>query len=129
MKVLLDTHAVLWFWWDDPQLPAHAKSVICDPTVQKFVSLATPWEVVIKVALKKLDLGTPYPGYFRQHMQRTNFDWLSLTERHFEVLLYLPHHHGDPFDRMIISQALAESMPVISGDVKFDPYSVTRIWN
>ena len=129
MKVLLDTHTTLWFWWDDPRLSPHAKSVIGDPLVHKFVSLATPWEVAIKVNLKKLDIGGAYPGFFRQHMQRTFFDWLGFTENHFNGLLNMPKHHGDPFDRMMISQSLFEAMPIISADVQFDAYGITRIWN
>ena len=129
MKVLLDTHTVLWFWWDDPQLSPAAKTMIEDPSVHKYVSLAVPWEVAIKVSLKKLDLGGPYQGFFWQHMQRTYFDYLGFREEHFEGLLDLPKHHGDPFDRMMISQSLRESMPIVSNDVKFDAYGVTRIWN
>lgn len=62
--VLLDTHTVLWFWWDDPKLSPAAKVVICDPQVRKWVSLITPWEVAVKVSLNKLDIGGPYPGFF-----------------------------------------------------------------
>lgn len=129
MKLLLDTQTVLWFWWDDPRLCARAKAAVSDPANQKFVSLATPWEVAIKVSLKKLDIGGPYPGFFRQHMARTNFDWLPFTEDHFNGLLAMPFHHRDPFDRLLISQARMEKLPLVSSDAIFDAYGVTRIWN
>ncbi len=129
MKLLLDTHAVLWFWWDDPRLSVRAKALICDPANRKLVSVASPWEVAIKVSLKKLDIGGPYPGFFRQHMTRTFFDWLPITEDHFNGLLAMPFHHRDPFDRLLISQARMEKVPVVSIDTIFDAYGVTRIWN
>lgn len=129
MKLLLDTHTVLWFWWDDPKLSAHAKTVISDPANHKFVSIATPWEVAIKVSLKKLVIGGPYPGFFRMHMTRTYFDWLPLNEDHFNGLIDLPFHHRDPFDRLLIAQALAEGMPIVSADTILDAYSVNRIWD
>ena len=74
MTLLLDTNTVLWFWWDDPQLSATAKALICDPANRKLVSTATAWEVAIKVSLKKLDIGGPYRGFFHQHMVRNNFE-------------------------------------------------------
>jgi len=126
--VLLDTHAVLWFWWDDPQLSAAAGAVIRDPQTRKLVSLVTPWEVAIKVSLNKLDLGGPYPGFFPQHMARTYFEWLLPTEAHFCRLAVLPFHHRDPFDRVLAAQALTEGVALVSRDAAFDPYGVTRIW-
>lgn len=129
MKLLLDTHTVLWFWWDDPQLSVTAKTVISDPDNQKFVSLATPWEVAIKVSLKKLDIGGPYTGFFRQHMLRTYFEWLPLRDNHFDNLIALPFHHRDPFDRLLVAQALSEGLPIVGADAVFDAYGVTRIWD
>ncbi len=82
MTLLLDTQVVLWFWWADPKLSAAALALITDPANRKLVSVATPWEVAIKVSLKKLDLGAPYPGFFPQHMLRNNFEWLPMTDAH-----------------------------------------------
>ncbi len=128
MRLLLDTHAVLWFWWDDPRLSTEARKAIRDPANQKLVSPATPWEVAIKVSLKKLDIGGPYLGFFPQHMLRTSFEWLPMTDEHFAALADLPFHHRDPFDRLIAAQANIESMPVVSGDSEFDRYGVRRLW-
>src|SRR5271169_4058047 len=129
MTLLLDTHTVLWFWWDDPQLSARAKALICDPANRKVVSIATPWEVAIKVSLKKLDIGGPYPGFFPQHMARTFFEWLHVTDAHLSAVAALPFHHRYPFDRLLASQALVEGIPLVSNDAIFDAYGVTRIWN
>jgi PIN domain nuclease of toxin-antitoxin system len=126
--LLLDTHTVLWFWWDDPQLSATAKALICDPANRKVVSPATPWEVAIKVSLKKLDIGGSYQGFFPQHMLRNNFEWLSITDGHFALLTSLPFHHKDPFDRLLVAQAKWENLPIVSIDPAFDPYGVTRLW-
>jgi PIN domain nuclease of toxin-antitoxin system len=127
-SLLLDTHAILWFWWDDPRLSARAKALICDPANQKLVSMATPWEVAIKVSLKKLDIGGPFRGFFHQHMVRTFFEWLHVTDDHLSLVSCLPFHHKDPFDRLLIAQALTEGIPLVSADGSFDPYGVTRLW-
>jgi len=128
VTLLLDTHAVLWFWWDDPNLSRAAKALILDPANRKLVSPATPWEVAIKVSLKKLDIGGPYLGFFPQEMTRTNFDYLAATDSHLAALASLPFYHRDPFDRLIVAQALAERVPVVSGDTALDFYGVVRLW-
>jgi len=128
MRLLLDTHTILWFWWDDPRLGAKAREAIVNAGNQKLVSIAAPWEVAIKVSLKKLDLGGPVPGFFRQYMQRSFFEWLPLKDHHFEVLASLPFHHRDPFDRLLIAQGLSEDMPIVSRETVFDSYGVQRIW-
>jgi len=128
MKYLLDTHAVLWFWWDDPRLGARARSVIMDPANQKLVSLATPWEVAIKTSLKKIDIGGPYEGFFSQQMTRSCFEWMAFREEHFCRLSDLPFHHRDPFDRMLVAQALVENVSIISSDAHFEAYGVSRVW-
>jgi PIN domain nuclease of toxin-antitoxin system len=126
--LLLDTHTVLWFWWDDPQLSATAKAAICDPANRKLVSVATPWEVAIKVSRKKLDIGGAYRGFFDQHMIRTFFEWLPIATKHLDAVAELPFHHNDPFDRLIVAQACTEGLPVVSVDAQLDAYGVTRLW-
>lgn len=126
--LLLDTQAFLWFWWDDPQLSAGAKATICDPSKRKLISIASAWEVAIKVSLKKLDLGVPYRGFIHQHMMRNNFEWLQIIDEHLAGVVELPFHHKDPFDRMLVAQALYEQVPIVSADSQLDSYGVTRIW-
>lgn len=128
MRLLLDTHTVLWFWWDDPRLSGSALETILNPTNQKFVSLATPWEVAIKVSLKKLDVGGPPGDIFQRYMPKSRFAWYPIRRRQVNVLATLPFHHKDPFDRMIVAQALAEGIPIVSADAQLDVYGITRIW-
>jgi len=126
--LLLDTHAVLWFWWDDPRLSTTAKALICDPSNRKLVSVATPWEVAIKVSRKKLDLGGAYRGFFEQQMVRAYFEWLPVAMKHLDLVAELPYHHSDPFDRLIVAQALTETVPVVSVDTQLDAYGIVRLW-
>ena len=126
--LLLDTHTVLWFWLNDPQLSALAKALICDSANRKLVSIATPWEVAIKVSRKKLDIGGTFTGFFDQHMIRTYFEWLPIATKHLDIVASLPFHHSDPFDRLIVAQSLSENIPIVSTDPQLDPYGVTRLW-
>lgn len=128
MILLLDTHAFLWFWWDDPRLSGTAKQAICDPTNRKLVSTASCWEVAIKVSLKRLDLGAPYRGFIHQHMVRNNFELLQITEEHLALVADLPLHHKDPFDRLLVSQAVAENISFVSGDSLLDADAIKRLW-
>ena len=128
MIILLDTQSVLWFWWDDPRLSSAARTVIRDPANRKLVNTATPWEVAIKVSLKKLNIGGDYQGFFPHHMKRTRFDWLPCRDEHLSQLITLPYHHRDPFDRLLIAQAQVEQISIVSSDAKFDLYSISRIW-
>ena len=128
MTLLLDTHSFLWFWWDDPQLSETAKQAICDATNRKLISTVSCWEIAIKVSLKKLDLGVPYRGFIHEHMVRNNFELLQITDEHLAMLVALPFHHKDPFDRLLIAQALYEQIPIVSIDPQLDAYRVTRIW-
>jgi len=128
MNVLLDTHTFLWFWWDDPKLSVTALETICDASNRKLISPASSWEVAIKVSRKKLDLGTPYRGYIHMHMLRNNFELLPITDEHLAVLVDLPFHHKDPFDRMLIAQAGYEDISIVSADEQLDAYNITRIW-
>ncbi len=126
--LLLDTHTILWFWWDDPQLSATARSLLCDATNRKLVSIASPWEVAIKVSRKKLDIGGPFRGFFEQQMVRSYFEWLPLAMKHIDLVAELPFHHSDPFDRLLVAQCLSEGIPVVSIDSQLDAYGVTRLW-
>lgn len=128
MTVLLDTHTFLWFCQDDPALSATAKAVIEDPANRKRVSVASCWETSIKVGLGKLTLGEPAATYFPNALARTGFELLEISLIHATAVETLPPHHKDPFDRLLISQAQIEGIPIVSADVVFDGYGVTRIW-
>ena len=128
MNILLDTHALLWFLNDALQLAPTATSLIVDPENRKFVSMATCWEIAIKVGLKKLDLGEPAMTFLPRELAANNFAVLGIELAHVTFVETLPPHHKDPFDRILISQSLLETMPIVSADTLFDPYGVTRLW-
>ena len=130
MSWLLDTHALTWFAFNDPQLPAHARTIIEDPANEILVSPAAYWEIAIKVSLGKWTLQVPYPDLIDSLWTVYGFQVLHIQPAHTLRLLTLPHpaNHRDPFDRLLVSQALVENIPLISGDTKLDQYGVTRIW-
>jgi PIN domain nuclease of toxin-antitoxin system len=124
----LDTHALLWFLNDDPLLSKTAKALIENPANRKFVSLGTCWEIAIKVGLGMLDLGEPATTFRPCELALNHFDMLGIELRHATFVETLPSHHRDPFDRLLISQALLEGIPIVSVDTAFDPYGVRRLW-
>jgi len=128
VKLLLDAHALLWFLDDDPLLSATAKALISDPANHKFVSVATCWEIAIKVGLKKLDLGEPATTFLPRELMANHFDLLGIELRHATFVETLPPHHKDPFDRLLIAQGIIEALPIVSVDRVFDLYGVTRLW-
>jgi PIN domain nuclease of toxin-antitoxin system len=128
VNLLLDTHALLWFLNGDQLLSATAKGAIEDPANHKFVSVATAWEIAIKAGLKKLDLGEPATTFLPRELSVNHFDLLAIQLRHATFVEMLPLHHRDPFDRILISQAIIEGMPVVGVDPMFDPYGVNRVW-
>jgi len=128
MKLLLDTHTFLWFHTNDPLLSATALALIADPTNEVFISPASYWEIAIKVSIGKYPLTVSFEQFFAQGIELNNFTILPVEIRHAAVLSTLPMHHKDPFDRMIVSQALAEQIPVVSVDPALDPYGITRLW-
>ena len=128
MRVLIDTHTLLWFVLNDPQLSRAADALITDPTNDVFVSPATYWEIAIKVGKKKLDLFAPYDDFMNRGIQGNDFEILPIETRHTSLLTSMPMHHNDPFDRLLIAQALVEQMPIVSVDTAFDSYGVTRLW-
>ena len=128
MKLLLDAHTFLWFVWDEAQLTNDAKALIVHPTNQKLISTATYWEIAIKVSIGKLDLGEPYRAFMHREIARNHFDLLHVSVDHAAAVSVLPLHHRDPFDRMLIAQAMVEQIPIVSGDRAFDAYPVTRLW-
>jgi PIN domain nuclease of toxin-antitoxin system len=128
MDFLLDSHTIIWFFQDDPLLSGRARSLIEDPVNRKWVSIASCWEIAIKVGLGKLKLGEPTRPYLERAIVRSNFDWLPITLEHATEVESLPPHHKDPFDRLLIAQAIVEGIPIISVDAAFDAYPVQRVW-
>lgn len=126
--LLLDTQAMLWFLWDDPQLSIDAKAAIQDPNNRKLVSVASCWEIAIKAGLGKLDLGEASSTFLRREIARNNFELLNITLDHATTVERLPLYHRDPFDRLLIAQSIVEKLQVIGADPSFDAYGVKRLW-
>jgi PIN domain nuclease of toxin-antitoxin system len=126
MEYLLDTHSFLWFINGDDQLSLKAKNTIADPNSIKFISIASFWEIAIKVNLGKLSLDMAYQD-LRQHIIANGFEVLPITFEHTIELTGLELFHRDPFDRIIIAQALSEKLIVISKDGNFSKYSELKL--
>jgi PIN domain nuclease of toxin-antitoxin system len=127
-SLLLDTHAMLWFLWADPRLTARAKSLIEDAENRKLVSVASCWEIAVKVSLKKLDLGESSRLFLPREIARNHFELLPIGIDHATAVEGLAMHHRDPFDRLLIAQALVEGLSLVSADGVFDQYGVSRLW-
>ena len=127
MRLLLDTHAFLWFLLDDARLGITAKTVI-EQAETLYLSPASHWEIAIKIALGKYVLPEPFTQFMMRELEDNNMTILPIEIFHTAQLTSLPFHHRDPFDRLIIAQALAEDLPIVSIDTKFDAYGVSRIW-
>ncbi len=128
MRVLLDTHAFLWFVLNDAQLSTSARCLIEDPTTDVYISPASFWEIAIKVRLGKLDLRSPYDEFMQRGILGNDFTILAIEPRHTSVLTTLPMHHKDPFDRLLIAQAQVEKMAIAGADSEMDAYGVQRLW-
>ncbi len=128
MKLLLDTHALLWFALDDPQLSRAADALIKDPGNEVWVSPASYWEIAIKMSVGKYSLTVPHQVFFEGAIADNGFTILPIEPRHSAAVVTLPHHHRDPFDRMVIAQAIVEAMAVVGTDAAFDAYPVRRLW-
>jgi PIN domain nuclease of toxin-antitoxin system len=129
MRLLLDSHAFLWFIGGNASLSTAARTAIEDNGNEKYVSHATAWEVAIKVSLSKLKLQVGYHELFPGALLANGFRELAaLNFQHFEELLNIPMHHRDPFDRILIAQARVEGMSVLSCDPRLAAYEVPLIW-
>lgn len=128
MKLLLDTHAFLWFVLNDPLLSADALRLIADPNNDILVSPASYWEIAIKISIGKYSLTEPIDVFFEREIATNQFAILPIQPRHVAPLSGLPFHHRDPFDRLLIAQAMTEQIPVVSADAAFDAYPVQRLW-
>jgi PIN domain nuclease of toxin-antitoxin system len=129
MKVLLDTHTFLWFLLDAKSLSTKAKALIEDANTQPRLSIASLWEIAIKLSLGKLQIPQPFERFIQTQLDLNKIGILPIEIRHLEKVSALPlHHHRDPFDRLLIAQATVENISIISADPAFDAYPVTRLW-
>jgi len=128
VRVLLDTHALLWWLDGDRRLSAKARTLISDEGTEVLVSAASAWEISIKAAAGKLPGALDVAADVLGCIHGQGFLPLDITVVHAQRTGSLPHVHGDPFDRVLIAQSLLEGIPVLSIDEVFDGYGVSRIW-
>jgi len=128
MRLLLDTHAFLWFVLDSPELSPDALQLIQNPAHDVLVSPASYWEIAIKVSLGKYQIPEPFQDWMEHQLTTNSFDILPITVAHAAMVTTLPFHHRDPFDRLLCAQALVEKIPIITIDEAFDRYDVERRW-
>lgn len=128
MRCLLDTHVFLWWVEDDKRLSRRARKTIALPENECLLSLASVWEMAIKISLGKLRLAAPLETFLPNHLSVNGFRELPLDFRHVARVARLPFHHRDPFDRLLVAQALEEDLALVSADEAFAAYGVRRVW-
>lgn len=129
MRVLIDTHVFLWWVEGSRVLPGRARKAIADRGNECLVSLVSVWELAIKASLGKLKLTMPVERYVVEHVAQNGFRLLNIGIAHVGRVEALAAHHGDPFDRLLIAQALEEKLPIVTADPVFQRYGVQRIWS
>lgn len=127
MSFLLDTHTLIWMMEDDAQLPSSITSILTDSTLDLYVSTASLWEISIKRSLGKLHLRHHTMAYAAE-LHRQAISMLPIEIAHLARLEQLPLHHRDPFDRLLIAQAQAEGLTILSRDAQFRAYEVLLRW-
>lgn len=128
MRLLLDTHALLWWYSDDPALPESCRTLITRPDSSIFVSAVSAWEIATKFRLGKLSSASELVQDFAGYLDREKFRTLPVSQEHGVRAGMLPGPHRDPFDRMLIAQAEMEKLFIVSNEKIFDRYGVRRVW-
>ncbi|RLT33972.1 MAG: type II toxin-antitoxin system VapC family toxin [Chloroflexi bacterium] len=128
MTYLLDAHTLLWFVAGDATLPLSVRNLIEDRKTRRFVSIATLWEIAIKVNLGKLTMAVGFKELAPHYLLENDMSILPISVPHLQRFVQLPYHHRDPFDRLLIAQSIVEDMPILSRDGVFDAYDSERIW-
>lgn len=125
---MLDTHALVWSVANSPRLSPMARDLMDDSAIAKLVSIASLWEVAIKVQLGKLEFGMEFDALVGLIEDERLATFLPIRPAHLKHLQYLEMHHRDPFDRMLVAQAMSENLPLVSGDASLDAYGIRRLW-
>lgn len=130
MHVLLDTHALLWYFQTDPKMSPVALALIRDPANTVLVSAASHWEIAIKLSTGKLVLQDALPDFIQLAIFDQGFTILAVEPRHTTVVSVMPYpsNHRDPFDRMLVAQAQSDGLTLLSVDAQLDLYGVSRVW-
>ncbi len=128
MKLLLDTHAFIYYVDRPDELPPAARAALEDTSNDLLLSLVSPWEMQIKVALGKLQLGKPVVELVRAELDRGAIRLLPIAIEHIDALSRLPDHHRDPFDRLLVAQAIHGGLRLVSSDSAIAKYAVPMLW-
>jgi PIN domain nuclease of toxin-antitoxin system len=128
MRVLVDTHAFLWDLLDDPRSSRLARQVLKSSEHELVFSLVSLWEIAIKMKIGKLNTVGSSVAYIRDEMNTYGMELLPIRFEHILQLEALPPHHGEPFDRLLVAQAIAESLPILTHDAKIRQYPVKVLW-
>ena len=128
MHLLLDTHALIWWMTNSPSLPDPVRRLMSDKRNTIFVSAASAWEMATKVRLGRLPAASEITRNFQEYLTQSGFESLPVSAAHGIRAGFLPGPQHDPFDRMLIAQAQAENLTVVSNEVVFDSYGIRRVW-
>jgi PIN domain nuclease of toxin-antitoxin system len=128
VRVLLDTHAFLWWISDSPELSDAAREAIADQRNAPIFSAVSGWEIAIKAGLGKLELPDSPAKFVNEQLSQNNLEVLPIHSRHALGVYGLPDHHRDPFDRLLVSQAVVEKLPSLTADPEIPRYPVETLW-
>jgi PIN domain nuclease of toxin-antitoxin system len=128
VRILLDTQAIIWFNLEDSRLSDVARAMIQDVDNSVLISPASYWEIAIKISRGKLKIEISYEELWEIGTENNGFGIHHIQIYHTSQLIRLPFHHSDPFDRLLISQSLADDIPIVSSDSILDSYGIKRIW-
>ncbi|MCL2513674.1 MAG: type II toxin-antitoxin system VapC family toxin [Oscillospiraceae bacterium] len=127
MNYLLDTHAIIWYFEDSAELPIKITELIDDPDNKIYISSVSLWEIAIKMSIGKLDLNIPFDELLK-NIKIRDFNILQIEDEYLKKLLDLSFMHKDPFDRLIISLALAEDLTIVTVDENIKKYNIPWVW-
>ena len=128
MGFVIDTHTFIWYVTNNPKLSLTARELINDGNNVVLLSVASVWEMAIKHSIGKLDFELPFITFVESQIRQNDMALLQIEIEHLALVANLPLYHRDPFDRLIISQAILEQIPIVGVDKVFDSYSVRRLW-
>jgi PIN domain nuclease of toxin-antitoxin system len=128
MRLLLDAHSLIWAVDEPSRLSAVAAAALQDPANELLLSAGTVWEIAIKVGLGKLTLSLPYRDWMNRAITDLSLSLLPVTVDYAGAQAALPWHHRDPFDRLLVAQALSDGISIVSADGQLDPYGIARVW-
>jgi PIN domain nuclease of toxin-antitoxin system len=128
LKYLIDTHTLLWIIAGDPKLSPSARDIYLDKQNEIWISIASVWEMAIKISLGKLTIPGTLSSFMKEHILGNDIRIMNISLTQVCRLETMPFYHWDPFDRLLIAQAIEDNIPVISADIIFDKYDIQRVW-